>query len=80
MSYMSALHRGIVYVLIALLTQAVTDLPSAFSSDPVTMSKFWLQVSLAGLITWRAYIDKSPAQVEEKSNEQPVVETASKTV
>lgn len=58
---------------IALLTQAVTDLPSAFAGDPATVVKFWLQVSLAGLITWRAYIDRSPAEVNADKPDKVIV-------
>lgn len=53
------LKRGGIYVLIAVVTQAVTDLDSAFSHEVIASTKFWLEISLAGLITWKAYIDKS---------------------
>jgi hypothetical protein len=62
LSSFSIVQRGTLYVVIALLSQASTDLKSAFDPDPITRTKFWIQTILTGLITWRAYIDKSPAQ------------------
>lgn len=62
MTPIGSIQRGVLYVLIAVLPQSIADLGSAFQGDPVSQTKFWLQLTLTGLITWRAYIDQSPSQ------------------
>ena len=70
------MQRGLLYVAIAMLTQAIGDLESAFNSDPVSQTKFSLQVLLSGAVTWRAYIDSSASQVPE-AKDQPVAKSKS---
>lgn len=64
MTTLSAIHRGVVYVTIAMLTQAVADLGSAFNGDKVSLCKFWIQVTLAGLITWKAFLDQGVSEIK----------------
>lgn len=64
MSQFASIQRGVLYVLIAIVTQAIADLGSAFNGDSVSMVKFYLQLALTGMITWRAYIDQSPSDIK----------------
>jgi hypothetical protein len=68
--------RAFLYIAIAMATQASTDLASCFSGNPQEQAKFWLSVSLAGMITWRAFIDRSSTEVlSNKSVAEPVAKT-----
>lgn len=71
MTQWRAIQRGILYVLIAILTQAIADLGSLFQGDIVSQTKFWMQISLSGLVTWRAFIDQSPSQIDQPIAKQP---------
>ena len=64
MSYWSAIQRGVLYVGVAVVIQAQNDLSKAFSTDPKEVVGFWLGLVGVTFLTWRGYIDKSPAQVE----------------
>lgn len=68
MSNFSFILRAVLYIAIAMATQAATDLPSAFSSEPQDRAKFWIAVSLAGMITFRAFIDRSSVEVNDKND------------
>ena len=75
MSTFSFCLRAVLYIAIAMATQATTDLASCFSSEPQDRAKFWLAVGLAGAITWRAFIDTSSAKVLPNNTEvKPVTE------
>lgn len=70
--------RAVLYVSIAMATQAATDLPSAFSSEPQDQAKFWLSVILAGLVVFRAFIDRSSTEVLPNKPVEPVAQTVEK--
>ena len=70
------MQRGLLYVAIAMLTQAIADLGSLFEGNAVSQTKFALQVMLSGAVTWRAYIDSSASQVPEVKD-QPVAKSKS---
>lgn len=74
MSTFSFVLRAVLYITIAMATQAATDLPSAFSSEPQDRAKFYLSVGLAGLIVWRSFIDRSSTEVLANNNkpDEPV--------
>jgi len=76
MSNFSFFLRGLLYTAIAAATQASTDLNSAFSSDLESRAKFWLGVTLAGMVVFRAFIDRSSTEVlSNKSVAEPVAKT-----
>lgn len=81
MSTFSFVLRAFLYITIAMATQASTDLSSAFSSEPQDQAKFWLSVSLAGLLVWRAFIDKSSTEVLATNNkpDEPIAQPADKS-
>lgn len=81
MSHFSFVLRALLYITIAMATQAATDLPSAFSSEPQDRAKFYLSVGLAGLIVWRSYIDRSSTQVLANNNQpaEPIAPPADKS-
>lgn len=81
MSTFSFVLRAFLYITIAMATQAATDLPSAFSSEPQDRAKFYLSVGLAGLIVWRSFIDRSSTEVLATNNkpDEPIAQTADKS-
>lgn len=72
--------RAVLYVAIAISTQAATDLGSAFSSEPQDRAKFYIGVGLAGLLVFRAFIDRSSTEVlvNNKGSEEPIAQGAEK--
>ncbi len=76
MSTFSYCLRAVLYIAIAMATQAATDLASAFSSNPQDQAKFWLSVGLAGAIVWRSFIDRSSTEAA-ATLEQPAAKEPS---
>ena len=64
-------ERLVLYVLAAMLTAAATDVSKLRDADTVGIVEFFIKVILAGVITWRAFIDKSviQEQIQTKAEE-----------
>lgn len=63
MSPASSRTRHVLYVAAAVLTAAMAGIDNVDFSQPKQIITYLISVALAGVVTSRAYIDQSPAQV-----------------
>lgn len=59
------------YVAAAMLTQYIGDAEALRTADTIGMSIFWAKVILAGVITYRAFIDESKVEYLSAKKDDP---------
>lgn len=61
--------RLILYVVTSMLTAASAGLATVDFSDTKQIAAFAISIISTGTITWRSFIDKSPAEVKPQSDQ-----------